>query len=71
MAYAVMGKPDPLAAARCVVQGYHSAFPPQAPELALVHTLVAMRLVISVTKSALNRTKEPENTYLLVSEKPA
>ncbi|MFO7990127.1 MAG: aminotransferase class III-fold pyridoxal phosphate-dependent enzyme [Desulfotignum sp.] len=54
-----------------MVQGYHSAFPLQAPELALVHTLVAMRLVISVTKSALNRTKEPENTYLLVSEKPA
>jgi len=71
VAYAVMGKPDPLGAAQCVVQGYHAAFPLQAPELALVHTLVAMRLVISVTKSALNRIKEPENTYLLISEKPA
>lgn len=71
VAYAVMGKPDPLAAALCVVKGYHAAFPLEAPELALLHTLVAIRLVISVTKSALNRVKEPENTYLRISEKPA
>ncbi|MEX1314703.1 MAG: aminotransferase class III-fold pyridoxal phosphate-dependent enzyme [Desulfotignum sp.] len=71
VAYAVMGKPDPLAAAQSVVQGYHAAFPLEPSELALLHTLVAMRLVISVTKSALNRVKEPENTYLLISEKPA
>jgi 4-aminobutyrate aminotransferase-like enzyme len=30
-----------------------------------------MRLVISVTKSAMNRKAEPGNSYLLVSEKPA
>ena len=71
VAYAVMGRPDPLAAARCVVKGYHAAFPLEPSELALLHTLVAMRLVISVTQSALNRVKEPENTYLLISEKPA
>jgi 4-aminobutyrate aminotransferase-like enzyme/Ser/Thr protein kinase RdoA (MazF antagonist) len=71
VAYAVMGKPDPLAAARCVVRGYHAAFPLAPSELALLHTLVAVRLVISVTKSAINRLKEPENTYLLISEKPA
>ncbi|MCF8077188.1 MAG: aminotransferase class III-fold pyridoxal phosphate-dependent enzyme [Desulfotignum sp.] len=71
VAYAVMGKPDPLAAALCVVKGYHAAFPLEAPELSLLHTLVAMRLVISVIKSALNRIKEPENTYLRISEKPA
>ncbi|MDT8377446.1 MAG: aminotransferase class III-fold pyridoxal phosphate-dependent enzyme [Desulfotignum sp.] len=71
VAYAVMGRPDPLAAARCVVKGYHAAFPLEPSELALLYTLVAMRLVISVTKSALNRVKEPENTYLLISEKPA
>jgi 4-aminobutyrate aminotransferase-like enzyme/Ser/Thr protein kinase RdoA (MazF antagonist) len=71
VAYAVMGKPDPLGAAQCVVQGYHFAFALEAPELALLHTLVAMRLVISVTQSALNRVKEPENSYLRISEKPA
>jgi 4-aminobutyrate aminotransferase-like enzyme/Ser/Thr protein kinase RdoA (MazF antagonist) len=71
VAYAAMGKPDPLKAAQCVVQGYHAAFALEAPELALLHTLVAMRLVISVTQSALNRIKEPENNYLLISETPA
>ncbi|MFA5300065.1 MAG: peptidase M23, partial [Lutibacter sp.] len=29
------------------------------------------RLVISVTKSALNKVKEPNNEYLQISEKPA
>ncbi len=71
VAYAAMGRPDPLAAARCVVKGYHGVFPLEPPELDLLHTLVAMRLVISVTKSALNRVKEPENTYLQISEKSA
>ena len=30
-----------------------------------------MRLVISVTKSAINKIKEPDNDYLLISEQPA
>ena len=30
-----------------------------------------MRLVISVTKSSINRYKEPDNKYLLISEKSA
>ena len=30
-----------------------------------------MRLLITVTKSALNKIKEPENSYLQVSEIPA
>ncbi len=29
-----------------------------------------MRLVISVTKSAINKIEEPNNEYLLISEKP-
>ncbi|MCJ7465304.1 MAG: aminotransferase class III-fold pyridoxal phosphate-dependent enzyme, partial [Maribacter sp.] len=36
-----------------------------------LYIAIAMRLVISVTKSAINRSKEPDNHYLLVSEKPA
>jgi len=71
IAYAVMGKPDPLSAALPVVRGYHSQFPLQEKELDFLYALVAMRLVISVTKSALNKQREPDNTYLLVSEEPA
>ncbi len=71
IAYAVMDKPDPLSAACQVVHGYHKHFPLYEEELKLLYTLVAMRLVISVTKAALNKMKEPENEYLLISEQRA
>lgn len=71
LAYAIMGQPDPLAAALPLVAGYHQKFPLQEQELEMLYTLTAMRLVISVTKSAINKIKEPENEYLLISEKPA
>ncbi len=71
LAYAIMEQPDPLAAALPLVAGYHKKYPLQEAELAMLYTLVAMRLVISVTKSAINKIKELDNTYLLISEKPA
>lgn len=71
IAYAVMQKPDPLQASLSIVKGYHKAFPLIEDELSLLHNLVAIRLVISVTKSAINKKQEPDNTYLLISEKAA
>src|SRR5690606_40318428 len=71
MAYAIMDKPDLLAAALPIVSGYHNQYSLQEEELQFLYNLVAMRLVISVTKSALNKQKEPDNSYLLISEKPA
>ncbi|TMU55647.1 aminotransferase class III-fold pyridoxal phosphate-dependent enzyme [Flagellimonas algicola] len=70
-AYAVMHHNDPLEAALPMVAGYHKSFPLLEAELEHLYHAIAMRLVISVTKSALNKIKEPDNTYLLVSEKPA
>ncbi|NQU34544.1 MAG: aminotransferase class III-fold pyridoxal phosphate-dependent enzyme [Bacteroidetes bacterium] len=71
IAYAVMTKEDVLDASLPIVAGYHSSFPITENELELLYTLVAMRLIISVTKSAINKQKEPENDYLLISENPA
>lgn len=71
VAYAIMGKPDPLRASLPIVQGYHTSFTLLDEEVNHLHLLVAMRLVISVTKSAINREKEPENTYLQISDKSA
>ncbi|GGG45882.1 aminotransferase class III-fold pyridoxal phosphate-dependent enzyme [Bizionia arctica] len=71
MAYAIMGKPDLLEASLPFVSGYHSQYPLQEEELKYLYNLLAMRLVISVTKSALNKQKEPDNNYLMISEKPA
>lgn len=71
VAYAVMHKPDALEAALNVVKGYHQEFPLEDAELKMLYTLVAMRLIVSVTKSAINKEEEPDNEYLQISEKPA
>ena len=71
IAYAVMDHYDPLAAALPIVRGYHNKFPLLDDELKALYVLVAIRLVISVTKSAINKEKEPNNRYLQISEKQA
>ncbi len=71
LAYAMMGQPDPLASALPLVAGYHSKFPLEERELSMLYTLVALRLAISVTKSAINKIDEPDNKYLQISEKRA
>ncbi len=70
-AYAVMHHNDPVEAALPIVKGYHTSFQLEEIELEHLYNAIAMRLVISVSKSAVNKHKEPDNEYLLISEKPA
>lgn len=70
-AYAIMGHIDPLAAALPIIKGYHFSFPLKEEEMVHLYNAIAMRLVISLTKSAINKIKEPDNKYLLISEKSA
>ena len=70
-AYAIMQTEDPLETGLATVKGYHSVFELQEKELKFLYTLIGIRLVISVTKSAINKIENPENKYLLISEKPA
>ncbi|WP_296380184.1 aminotransferase class III-fold pyridoxal phosphate-dependent enzyme [Winogradskyella sp.] len=70
-AYAIMNHNDALDAALPLVSGYHSTFSLQEEELVHLYNAIAMRLLITVTKSAINKIKEPDNEYLLISEKPA
>jgi 4-aminobutyrate aminotransferase-like enzyme/Ser/Thr protein kinase RdoA (MazF antagonist) len=67
LAYAMMGKPDPLTAASHVVAGYHAAFPLAADELRLLLPLVRTRLAASLTNAAIQAEAEPGNAYLQVS----
>jgi 4-aminobutyrate aminotransferase-like enzyme/Ser/Thr protein kinase RdoA (MazF antagonist) len=75
--YALMGKPDPLAAAAELVRGYHAACALDDTEVALLHTLIAARLAVSVTNSALMtmttkaKTNRPPDPYVTISEAPA
>ena len=69
-AYAVMHHNNPLDAALPIIKGYHSKFSLTEKELFHLFNAIAMRLVISVSKSALNKIEEPDNKYLIASEKP-
>ncbi|MFZ1748694.1 MAG: aminotransferase class III-fold pyridoxal phosphate-dependent enzyme [Saprospiraceae bacterium] len=69
--YAIMCKPDPLATALQIVKGYHESFPLLDEEVKHIYDLVGIRLSISLTKSAINKHFEPENTYLQISDQPA
>jgi 4-aminobutyrate aminotransferase-like enzyme/Ser/Thr protein kinase RdoA (MazF antagonist) len=70
-AYALLGKSDPLQSAAEVVAGYHSAFPLRENEIDLLFTLVCTRLIVSVTNSAYRKTREPNDPYIVISERPA
>jgi len=71
IAYVMLDKPDPLAAAAQVVGGYHESLPLTEPELAVLFDLALLRLCVSVALSAHRKTTEPENEYLTISEQPA
>jgi len=70
-AYAIMHHNDPLEASLSVLKGYNNTYPLKEQELGHLFACIAMRLIISVTKSAINKQKEPTNKYLLVSEESA
>ena len=70
-AYAMLEKPDPLAAAVALVRGYHAVYPLTEAELAVLYPLICMRLCMSVCLSAHQQALQPENRYLSISEAPA
>jgi 4-aminobutyrate aminotransferase-like enzyme/Ser/Thr protein kinase RdoA (MazF antagonist) len=71
IAYAAMGKNDPLETACHVVKGFNDVYPLTDEELSVIFPLVAARLLISVTCAALNRVEHPDNGYLQISDNPA
>ena len=70
-AYAMLDKLDPITAAAHIVAGYHQAFALTEQELELLYPLIRARLCISVTNSAYQQQVEPDNDYLVISERPA
>tara|TARA_B100000900_G_scaffold297508_1_gene256034 strand:+ start:64 stop:3093 length:3030 start_codon:yes stop_codon:yes gene_type:complete len=69
--YGIMNLNDPLSGCLDIVRGYNKNRKIKDNELKLLYNLIAMRLAISVTKSAINRCNEPDNKYLFISEKSA
>ena len=70
VAYAVLGKDDPLGAAASVVRGYQDIRPLDDDELAALFGLILLRLCTSVCVAARQQTQRPGDAYLSVSQGP-
>ena len=70
-AYAILDVEDPIGAASQLAAGFHEQFPLLGEELDLLFDLIAMRLVISVSFSAMRQDQTEDNPYLAISEAPA
>jgi Ser/Thr protein kinase RdoA (MazF antagonist) len=68
IAYVVLGKEDPYAAAAPVIDGYQEEFPLTTHEVEALWPLVRLRLCMSVSIAAHQQTQQPENEYLGISQ---
>ena len=70
-AYALLNKDRPLDAMAEVIRGYHRTNALTEIEISVLFHLVCMRLCMSVCICAYQKTLQPDNEYLSVSETPA
>jgi Ser/Thr protein kinase RdoA (MazF antagonist) len=69
IAYVVLGKDDPRAAAAHVIDGYTKEFPLLPEEREALWPLVRLRLAMSVCLAAHQLRQRPENEYLRISQR--
>jgi 4-aminobutyrate aminotransferase-like enzyme/Ser/Thr protein kinase RdoA (MazF antagonist) len=70
IAYAVLGKGDPLAAAASLARGYNVEYPLTDDEVSVLFGLVQLRLCVSVCMAAYQQPDRPGDPYLAVSQAP-
>jgi 4-aminobutyrate aminotransferase-like enzyme/Ser/Thr protein kinase RdoA (MazF antagonist) len=70
MAYAALGKRDPIAAAGQVAAGYHAVRPLAEDEIAALFGLLALRLGLSIAVAATQQAEKPDEPYLGISQGP-
>jgi 4-aminobutyrate aminotransferase-like enzyme/Ser/Thr protein kinase RdoA (MazF antagonist) len=71
VAYAMLGKQDPIAAAAHIVRAYQEVRTLADAELAAVYPFAATRLAMSVCYCAWQASEAPDNDYLAISNAPA
>jgi 4-aminobutyrate aminotransferase-like enzyme/Ser/Thr protein kinase RdoA (MazF antagonist) len=71
LAYALLGAPDVVATASAMIAGYVAEFPLHLAEVEILFDLVAARLAMSVAISSRRSAEQPDNEYLLISQRPA
>jgi 4-aminobutyrate aminotransferase-like enzyme/Ser/Thr protein kinase RdoA (MazF antagonist) len=70
MAYAALGKSDPIGAAASVARGYHQVYPLTEDEIAALYGLMGLRLCLSVCVAVSQQAARPGDPYLGVSQAP-
>jgi 4-aminobutyrate aminotransferase-like enzyme/Ser/Thr protein kinase RdoA (MazF antagonist) len=70
LAYAMLDKADPIAAAGQVVTAYQEVFPLNETELDVLYALTVARLCFSVCIAAQQTRDVPDNEYLNISNAP-
>src|SRR5262249_60669227 len=70
IAYAMLSKTDPLAAAAEIVRGYHAEYALTEDEMAALFGLSRLRLCMSVCIGAHQRRQRPGDDYLAISQQP-
>ncbi len=70
-AYAMLGKDHPLDTAVAIVKGYNDQLALNESEISVLFDLISMRLCMSVCICAYQRSLDPNNEYLSISEQPA
>jgi len=70
IAYAMLNKADPLAAAAEIVRGYHAEYALTEDEMTALFGLARLRLCMSVCIGAHQRQQRPGDDYLAISQQP-
>lgn len=70
-AYMVLDHPNPEAALCELVAGYHAAYPLTGAEIDMIWPLLRMRLAVSVVNSTLMAIENPDDPYVVISQRPA
>ena len=70
IAYIILGKPDPLAAAVEILSGYQQVYALNDEEISVLYGLVCMRLCMSVCLGAYQIGQRPDDEYLSISQAP-
>ena len=68
--YLMLDRDDPLEDAASGIRGFHSVRPLTVPERELLPDFMIARLVSSVLMSAHGRHRDPDNSYLQISQGP-
>ena len=71
LAYSLMNTSNVIEKCCYMVESFQSEFPLNKSELEAISSLIASRLLISVTMAAKQKKKYPNNNYLSISEKDA